>query len=957
MKKKVTLFILLSMVWMPVTLTAKEIGERQAHAVAEAFFKSNGQKSGATLCDKAVQTAVPFNGMYFFCGSDNNGFVIVSADDRVKPILGYSFDSPLNPDSMPPELVWWLQRYEGIIGRLRSDATLPSQPHPDWQHLSEGKGAKTPHNPVVGPLIQTHWDQGSSTYPTVNRYSPRNSSGSYAITGCVATAGAQIMKYWNYPEVGRGSASYVLNSSDFSNLPLSVVYDTPYDWANMPNTVYSNSTETQKNAVSLLMYHIGVGVHMLYGISASGASTSSSSSTGYTLEAVLRNYFKYSGTVSSIEQSQFEDGEWKALLRKELDEGRPMIYGGSGNYGGHAFVCDGYDDEGCFHFNWGWGGYADGYFEVGALNPGSYDFNEGCDVIIGIQPRKGNEVSEDGQTVVSVVPNNPAFGSTTGSGVYGNYTSVTISATPNAGYRFVRWSDNSRYERRSFLAVGGTQQLTAIFEEAGNDATIGPGANDIYGTFYAIWINSSSSWGIRIDPTTMAHTTQLEGVRIRPLVDGGSSSSPATVNMHIYSGGETPDDASATLVYSQNSITFQDKYSWYTLNLSNPIPVNTSQNLWIVFYPTHDIRLFHPASMESPAGSCWLNRNGYGWETVTDLYQIQGLFGLAPNPPVENLSASATNSLSISWNAPTSATPTSYDVAVGTTDENYLLDKTSTGSTSLTFTAAQLASLATISSDDLRRSTTYYIFVRANYTNTHGQEYRSGWQRTVLTHNFRSDGTVEVVAYAADEAAGYVTGSGFYTPNTYVTLEAIPFIGYEFLHWNDNNTQPVRTIAAPGSDVVYTANFKRTTHAVTVTFDASMGLVDVDGDLLTGSSTIDLPAYATVPFQAIPAEGYRFARWHDGNTTNPRFATITCPFSMEALFVNESSKGYTVYTEHRSINVQTVEDREIDVYDMLGRHIFSGHCDAATTVSLPVSMPGVYLLRIGEESEKIIVKN
>ena len=960
MKRKVSLFILFCMVWMPATLTAKHVTERQAHAVAASFFKSNGLKTGATLCDKAAQTPVTFSELYIFCGADNHGFVIVSADDCVKPILGYSYDSPMNPDALSPELVWWLQRYERMIGRLRTDATLQAQPHPDWERLSESKGeAKTPHIPVVGPLVQTQWDQGGNINPTVNRYSPHNSNNRYAVTGCVATAGAQIMKYWNYPAVGRGSASYVLYNSDFSNPTLSVVYDTPYDWANMPNVVNSTSTEAQKNAVSLLMYHVVVAVHMDYGIDASGASTSSRYSTGATLEAALRNHFKYSGTVCSIEESQFEESEWKALLKKELDEGRPMIYSGQGRYGGHAFICDGYDDEGCFHFNWGWGGLDDGYFEIGALNPAPFDFNYDCDVIIGIQPRKGNEISEDGQTIVSVAPNNPAFGSTTGSGLYDNYTAVTITATPNPGYRFVRWSDNSRYDNRSFLAVGGTQQLTAIFEEAGGNSTIGVGAADIYGSFPGRWISSQNAWGIRIPPTDMSHTTQLEGVRIKPRVrDVSDNNAPVTVNMLIYSGGETPDDPSATLIYSQNSITFQDRNSWYILNLSSPVPINTSQNLWITFQPTQDIWLYSPRDIVPPSGSCWL-KSGNGWATVNNLYQIQGLFGLAPDPPVENLSATTTasNSLSISWSAPTSATPSSYDVAVGTTDETFRLDKTNTNTTSISFSPTQLSSLATISADDLRRSTSYYIFVRANYTNTYSQEYHSAWQRMVLTHNFRSDGTVEVVAYAADEDAGYVTGSGFYAPNASVTLEAIPFIGYEFSHWNDNNTQPVRTVAAPEADITYTAYFTRTMHTVSVTFDATMGLVDVDGNLLTGSSTVNLPAYATVPFLAIPAEGYKFSRWQDGNTTNPRYATITGPFAMEALFVDESSKGYTVYTEHRSINIQTVEDSDFDVYDMLGRHIFSGRCDAAATVSLPVSMPGVYLVRIGEQSEKIIIKN
>ncbi len=954
MKKNITLLILLIACQVSGILMANPVTESQAQAVAASFFSANNAKSGATLGDKAVQTSVAFDELYIFCGTDNHGFVIVSADDCVTPILGYSFESTFDPVNMPPQLIWWLQRYERMISQLRSEAGQKTQTHPEWDNLLLGKGTKDAHQAVVGPLIATRWGQGSTVNPTYNKFCPLNSNNQYTITGCVATAGAQIMKYWNYPAVGRGSASYALNNVEFTNFPLSVEYNTPYDWENMPTHLYTSSSTTQIDAVALLMYHIGVGVHMDYKSTASGAVTSSMSSTGSTLEAVLRNNFKYSNTVCSVEESQFEADEWKALLKKELDEGRPMVYGGQGSYGGHAFICDGYDNDGCFHFNWGWQGLDDGYFVIGALNPSPYDFNDRCDVIIGIQPRKGNEITDGGLTTISVTPNNPQYGTTTGSGSYSNYSPVTITASANPGYQFVRWSDNSRYQTRSFLALGGTQSITAIFEEVGGNPIIGPGAEDIYGRFWGSYIDASTSWGVRIDPSSLAQATQLEAVRIKPRLqttDGGS----AIVNMMIYSGGETPDASSATPIYTQNSIAFQTWNEWYTITLPTPIAINSSQCVWITFQPTSQMILFYPESTQAPAGSCWQNYRGYGWESMDELYQIQGIFGLAPNPPVENLTVTVNTALTISWNAPTAATPSSYTVAIGTTDESHLLDLTPSSSTSISFSPSQLASLATISTDDLRRNTNYYIFVRANYTNANGQNYYSSWKKTLLTHNFRSDGTVEVTTNTANENAGYTTGGGFYAPGASVTLQAIPFIGYEFSHWNDNNTQPTRSITAPATDINYTAYFTRTQHPVTVTFDATMGLVDVDGQLLSSSSTVNLPAYATIPFTAIPAEGYKFSHWLDGNTTNPRYTTITGPFSLEAVFAADDGKGYTIYTKNRSINIQTDEFSKLEVYDMLGRHIISSQCDAASSVSLPIAMPGIYLVKIGNQYEKIIV--
>jgi len=191
-------------------------------------------------------------------------------------------------------------------------------------------------------------------------------------TGCVATAMAQVLKYWNYPSQGSGSHSYThatygLLSADFGS--------TTYNWTNMPNNVVSSN-----NSVATLMYHCGVSVEMDYSADGSGAYS------GDVVPALV-NYFNYSPNVEMKSLNSFSTANWIMMLKAELDAHRPVYYGGDNGTEGHAFVCDGYDTDSKFHFNWGWSGSANGYFAIGALNPSlSYKFNSNNEAIIRIKP-------------------------------------------------------------------------------------------------------------------------------------------------------------------------------------------------------------------------------------------------------------------------------------------------------------------------------------------------------------------------------------------------------------------------------------------------------------------------------------------------------------------------------------------------------------------------------------------
>jgi hypothetical protein len=207
---------------------------------------------------------------------------------------------------------------------------------------------------------------------------------------------AQVMKFWNYPTTGTGFHSY--NHSTYGTLSANFG-STTYNWTNMPNQLTSASTSTQRSAVATLMYHCGVSVDMNYGVASEGGSSayviSSASAVTHCTEYALKTYFGYKSTLQGIKKANYTNTNWINILKTELNAGRPMVYAGFGD-GGHCFVCDGYDNNNFFHFNWGWGGSYDGYFTLDALNPGSggigggsYSYNDGQQAVIGIEPASG----------------------------------------------------------------------------------------------------------------------------------------------------------------------------------------------------------------------------------------------------------------------------------------------------------------------------------------------------------------------------------------------------------------------------------------------------------------------------------------------------------------------------------------------------------------------------------------
>lgn len=359
MKKIILAVAVLS---LSLTAIAKPVTIETARRVATNFWNANVSANNPVFHE--ISSQLELQNMYVFVTKENDGFIIVAADDVSTPILGYSTNNGIDlNNAMPSNMKGWLKHYSDEI-RVAVNANMTADPSTaaEWQKLTSSKHVKRASGAkAVEPIIETHWDQ---IHP-YNLKCPSYTSGK-SVTGCVATAMAQVMKFWNWPIKGTGSNSYT-NERVSPAQQVSASFDTTYQWTKMPaggGYTTSSWTSTQKNAVALLMFHCGVSVDMQYSSALSGALQ-------YKASDALKNYFYYGNIATYKQKSSSSETVWKNMLKTELDARRPVIYGGADDEGnnGHSFVCDGYDANDKFHFNWGWSGSGDGYFALDALTP------------------------------------------------------------------------------------------------------------------------------------------------------------------------------------------------------------------------------------------------------------------------------------------------------------------------------------------------------------------------------------------------------------------------------------------------------------------------------------------------------------------------------------------------------------------------------------------------------------
>lgn len=343
-----------------MSIWAKPIDEAQANKLARQFVGRTKSEAKAIrpkdfeLKHQKMEFAKDF--IHVFNIGQNEGYIIVAADDMVEqPVLGYSDRGALTEEGMPENMRFWLSTYIDQIKWMTKHPTNGSMPGP---RMAKAKSNTRAGNAIVEPLLgDIAWGQSNPYNLMTPMVDGRN-----RLTGCVATAAAQIMYYHRWPERGSGFKTYF---DPGSGQEVSADFGSHrYEWDKMTPVYDSNSSEASRNAVALLMADLGTAFEMNYAL---GVSTT------YTRIAAtsMPEYFGYDDRIYGVDRREYTSDAWEEMMRRELNAQRPMIYSGSAvdTPVGHAFVCDGYDDEGYYHFNWGWEGSFNGWFLLTTMNP------------------------------------------------------------------------------------------------------------------------------------------------------------------------------------------------------------------------------------------------------------------------------------------------------------------------------------------------------------------------------------------------------------------------------------------------------------------------------------------------------------------------------------------------------------------------------------------------------------
>lgn len=389
MKKLLFSFVLLA-VWSGVS--AEQISVSQAASIAEKYLGEavNVGQNLAPAKMKGLQMSAESPEYYVFNSDGKKGFVIISGDDELTELVGYSNEGEFRSENAPENLRAWLDGYAAFVRSVRDGESRPM------------RASVNNATPVVEPLVTTRWNQGEP----YNLLCPYDSSvGVTCPTGCAATSMAQLINYHEWPVQGKGTKSY---NSSYGRLTVDFSKSV-YDWANMKDryesyydedkNIVNEWTDTEANAVAKLMYDCGVALEMGYGPYSSGAADTE-------MPLALCNYFNYHADL--ITRDGHTVDEFLARIKEELDNSRPLVFNGQGSGGGHSYIVDGYDSNDYLHVNWGWGGISDGYFNVSYMNPddlgtggGSGGFNEMQSIVVAYPDETGE--GSYGQFVMRLV--------------------------------------------------------------------------------------------------------------------------------------------------------------------------------------------------------------------------------------------------------------------------------------------------------------------------------------------------------------------------------------------------------------------------------------------------------------------------------------------------------------------------------------------------------------------------
>jgi hypothetical protein len=374
MKQRFTITFLLCVIAMG--MYANPITREQARQKAAQFLtdKKGKRSLKAVMSPGKLAPKTEMESYYVFDRGNDEGYVIVSGDDETYTILGYTDQGSFDYSTLPPNMKEWLDDYASQIAAIQTKKV-------------SGRRASIATHPRVEPLVKSKWSQG---YP-YNLTCPEYFNDGRSVTGCVATAMAQLLYYNREKSVDETQAAmpaydtWSAHPTTGQHLHVEGIPEgSPIDWANMKDE-YGSANDKQRKAVADLMHYCGVAVKMDYTNKSSGAQS-------YEAFQAFTKYFGYGSSVKYVSDAT-DDAQWDNIIYNEIQAQRPIYISGANSSGGHAFVCDGYDGNYCYHINWGWGGTSDGYYLLTNLTPGQQGIGGSGDgytayreIIIGLEP-------------------------------------------------------------------------------------------------------------------------------------------------------------------------------------------------------------------------------------------------------------------------------------------------------------------------------------------------------------------------------------------------------------------------------------------------------------------------------------------------------------------------------------------------------------------------------------------
>lgn len=437
------LSVILAILAIAFAVKAERVSYKDAEKVARAYYYQTVNAFRATewsdislSCVVNPNDANPKYNLYIFDVNGDEGYIVVSSDNKITPVLAYSFECAFNLDNMSPGQAGYLNYYSESNDRAdKTDAEMAEANRAEWNYLlGYDPMAKVTRDVVTSPVLLDGivWEQG---WP-FNSMCPTKSGGDasfhgHAPVGCVATATCHVMKYWNWPSSGTGSYTHSNSANGgCGNITVNFANQT-YNWYSMPDDPSGN----ENPEVGKICYHVGVAVKMQWAADGSGSQT-------WNVPTALKTYFKYATDIAYKAKSSYTDANWRQLLKSQIDQKYPMVYSGSpATWGsaGHAWNCDGYQIDGeteKFHMQWGWGPYGgNGFYTLDNLHSQAVaggeenNFISGQEAVINIHPNQSFDACQN----ITITGSEGTFDDGSRAFDYANNKECTYVINPTCG--------------------------------------------------------------------------------------------------------------------------------------------------------------------------------------------------------------------------------------------------------------------------------------------------------------------------------------------------------------------------------------------------------------------------------------------------------------------------------------------------------------------------------------------